>query len=595
MTINEKLKAIRKLLTTNNLNAYVIPSSDPHQSEYPAALWQSRAWISGFTGSMGFVTITQSTAYVWTDSRYFLQCEMETKDSEFELKKQMQQGAPEHIDWLAENLPENSRVGCDSSLFSVGQVRGMQKMFDKKNIQLVTYADLISPIWKDRPTLPKAEIFEHDIEFAGKTRATKLDDIRAKMKAKEADFHLVTTLDDIGWILNLRGTDVSCNPVFVAYLVIGMERCDLFIETSKVPVDIKTALNNDGVIIRPYAMISDFLSQLDENQSITIDSGNINFQLFSLLDRVHVIEGETFSIMMKATKNETEQRLIREVMVKDGVALTKAFMWLEKTLLERTVTEFEIASMLAQYRSDQAHYFGESFNAIIGYNGNGAIIHYRPDPHNSAEIARKGILLLDSGGQYADGTTDITRTISLDGAPTAEQRQNYTAVLRGHIAIAQLKFPEGTKGIQMDTLARQFLWQLGLNFGHGTGHGVGFFMNVHEPPQGIVGVINSRGTTAHTLGMLTSNEPGFYKEGQYGIRIENLVLVVEDQETDFGKFYKFDTVTLFPLDTNLIDLTALTSSERDWLNEYHERVYTYLSPQLNDLESVWLKEKCQKI
>ena len=595
MTINEKLTAIRKLLTTNKLDAYIIPSSDPHQSEYPAALWQSRAWISGFTGSAGYVTITQSTAYVWTDGRYFLQCETETKDSEFELKKQMQQGAPEHIDWLAENLPENSRVGCDSALFSVGQVRTLQKMFDSKNIALVTDADLISPIWKDRPSLPTAEIFEHDVVFAGKSRADKLTDIRAKMKAKGADFHLVTTLDDIGWTLNLRGSDVACNPVFVAYLVIGMERCDLFIESSKVPADIKTALNHDGVIIRPYAMVSDFISQLDESQAITIDSGNINFQLFSLLDRVHVIEGETFSIMMKAVKNETEQRLIREVMVKDGVALTKAFMWLEKTLLERTVQEYEMASMLAQYRSDQAHYFGESFDAIIGYNGNGAIIHYHPDPHHSTEIARKGILLLDSGGQYADGTTDITRTISLDGAPTAEQRQNYTAVLRGHIAIAQLKFPEGTKGIQMDTLARQYLWQLGLNFGHGTGHGVGFFMNVHEPPQGIVGIINARGTTAHKLGMLTSNEPGFYKEGEYGIRIENLVLVVEDQETPFGKFYKFDTVTLFPIDTHLIDLSVLTASELNWINEYHERVYTHLSPFLNELEIVWLEDKCVKI
>ena len=595
MTINEKLAAIRHQMSTQNMDAYIIPSSDPHQSEYPAALWQSRAWISGFTGSMGYLTITKSTAYVWTDSRYFIQCEIETKDSDFELKKQIQQGAPEHIDWLAENLPENSRVGCDSSLFSVGQLRGMQKLFAKKNIQLMTDTDLISPIWKDRPSLPKAEVFEHDIEFAGKSRAEKLADIRTKMKAKDADFHLVTTLDDIGWTLNLRGSDVECNPVFVAYLVIGLERCDLFIESSKVPSDIKMALNNDGVIIRPYDKISSFLSDLDESQTITVDSSNINFKLFSLLDRVHVIEGETFSTIMKAVKNETEQRLIREVMVKDGVALTKAFMWLEKTLLERTVKEYEMASMLAQYRSDQAHYFGESFNAIIGYNGNGAIIHYHPDPHDSADIERKGILLLDSGGQYADGTTDITRTISLDGSPTDEQRQNYTAVLRGHIAIAQLTFPEGTKGIQMDTLARQFLWQLGLNFGHGTGHGVGFFMNVHEPPQGIVGVVNARGTTAHQLGMLTSNEPGFYKEGEYGIRIENLVLVVEDKETEFGKFYKFDTVSLFPIDTNLIDKTALTPSERDWLNDYHERVYTNLSPHLNDLEIKWLKEKCSKI
>jgi Xaa-Pro aminopeptidase len=598
MTINERLAAIRQLMTIQNLDAYIIPTSDPHQSEYPASHWQSRVWISGFTGSMGYVTITQTDALVWTDGRYFLQCEMEIKDSAFELRKQIQQGAPEHVDWLAHTLPENSRVACDGALFSVSQVRGMERIFDKKNIDFITSVDLISPIWADRPTLPTTEIFEHDIVFAGKSRSEKLADIRAKMKAKEADFHLVTTLDDIGWTLNLRGADVDCNPVFVAYLVIGAERCDLFIDPAKVPAAIKTNLNNDGVIVRPYTLIGDFLTQLDESQTIAIDASNANFQLFSLMDRVHVIEGDTFSIMMKALKNETEQRLIRSVMVKDGVALTKAFMWLEKTLLEsRTlgVTEYEVSSMIAQFRSDQPHYFGESFTAIVGYNSNGAIIHYHPDVHNSAIIERKGILLLDSGGQYADGTTDITRTISLDGAPTAEQRQNYTAVLRGHIAIAQLKFPEGTKGIQMDILARQFLWQQGLNYGHGTGHGVGFFMNVHEPPQGIAGAINARGITPHQAGMLTSNEPGFYKEGEYGIRIENLVLAVADKKTAFGQFFRFDTVTLFPIDTQLIDVAALTQSELDWLNDYHARVYSELSPQLDEVEKAWLKEQCKKI
>ncbi len=598
MTINERLAAMRKQMTINNLDAYIVPTSDPHQSEYPAPFWQSRVWIAGFTGSMGYVTITQTDASVWTDGRYFLQCEMETKDSEFGLRKQLMQGAPEHIEWLADNLPKNSRIGCDGSLFSVGQVRGMQRTFAKKEMHLLTNVDLIAPIWEDRPSLPTTEIFEHDVVFAGKSRAQKLADIRAKMAAQNADLHLVTTLDDIGWTLNLRGSDVECNPVFVAYLVIGMERCDLFIDPSKVPADIKSKLNDDGIIIRPYALVNDFATQLTEKQTIIVDGSNINFQLFSLLKNAKVIEGETFSIMMKAVKNATEQQLIREVMVKDGVALTHAFMWLEKTLLEPRVlgvTEYEMASMIAQFRSDQPHYFGESFNAIIGYNSNGAIIHYHPDPHNSAIIERKGILLLDSGGQYADGTTDITRTISLDGQPTTEQRQHYTAVLRGHIAIAQLRFPEGTKGIQMDILARQFLWQQGLNYGHGTGHGVGFFMNVHEPPQGIAPAVNARGTTAHQAGMFTSNEPGFYKEGAYGIRIENLVLCVEDVKTDFGQFYKFDTVTLFPIDTQLIDVKALSNSERDWLNAYHKQVYEKLSPHLEDDAKVWMWKKCQAI
>lgn len=595
MTINERLAELRKLMTINNLDAYIVPTSDPHQSEYPAPFWKSRVWISGFTGSAGYAVITRKTAEVWTDGRYFLQCEQETQGSDFKLHKQINQGAPEHVDWLADNLTKNSRIGCDASLFSVGQMRGMKRVFDKKNMHLVTDADMISPIWTDRPPLPQTPIFEHDLAFAGKSRGEKLANIRAKMKAQSADFHLVTTLDDIGWTLNLRGSDVDCNPVFVAYLVIGLERCDLFIDAAKVPADIKLNLNDDGIIIRPYSMINDFATQLNENQTIIVDGSNINFQLYSLLKRAKVIEGETFSIMMKAVKNETEQRLIHDVMVKDGVALTHAFMWLEKTLKERTVTEYEMSSMIAQFRSEQPHYFGESFDAIIGYNSNGAIIHYRPDVDNSAVIERKGILLLDSGGQYADGTTDITRTISLDGQPTDEQRRNYTAVLRGHIGIAQLKFPEGTKGIQMDILARQFLWQYGLNYGHGTGHGVGFFMNVHEPPQGIAPGINMRGTTAHQAGMLTSNEPGFYKEGEYGIRIENLVLCVAAEKTDFGQFYSFDTVTLFPIDKQLVAVDLLTKSERDWLNAYHVRVYEKLSQHLNDAEKTWLKEKCREI
>lgn len=593
MTINERLAELRKIMAINKIDAYIIPSSDPHQSEYPAPFWKSRVWIAGFTGSMGYVVVTRKTAEVWTDGRYFLQCEMETKDSDFKLHKQINQGAPEHVDWLADNLPENSTVGCDGSLFSVGQVRSMKRVFDKKNIHLISNVDLIAPIWADRPPLPTTPIFEHEVAFAGKSRLEKLADIRAKMKSENADFHLVTTLDDIGWTLNLRGSDVDCNPVFVAYLVIGIERCDLFIDGAKVPADIKMRLNDDGIIIRSYDLINDFVAQLNENQSIIVDGSNINFQLFNLLKRAKIIEGETFSMMMKAVKNETEQQLIRDVMVKDGVALTRAFMWLENTLLEKTVTEYEMASMIAQFRSDQPHYFGESFDAIIGYNANGAIIHYHPDAHNSAVIERKGILLLDSGGQYADGTTDITRTISLDGQPTAQQCHHYTAVLRGHIAVAQLKFPEGTKGLQMDILARQFLWQHGLNYGHGTGHGVGFFMNVHEPPQGIVAVINARGTTPHKLGMLTSNEPGFYKEGEYGIRIENLLLCVEAEKTDFGQFYSFETVTLFPIDTQLVVLDLLTTSERNWLNNYHARVYEKLSPQLNEAEKAWLKEKCQ--
>jgi Xaa-Pro aminopeptidase len=414
------------------------------------------------------------------------------------------------------------------------------------------------------------------------------------MKEKGADFHLVSTLDDIGWTLNLRGSDVDCNPVFIAYLVIAKDKCYLFIEPSQVPDDLKAQLNQENIFIKNYDTIADFLSQLTEKQSIAIDTSNLNFDLFNTIKKANVVEIETFSVLMKAMKNKTEMKYIREVMVKDGVALVKAFRWLEETLAQRAVSEYETASMIAQFRSDQPNYYGESFSAIIGYQSNGAINHYHPMPDNSAMIQREGMLLLDSGGQYLDGTTDITRTIALS-TPTAEQKRNFTLVLKGHIGIAMLKFPAGTKGVQMDILARMHLWQYGLNFGHGTGHGVGFFMNVHEPPQGIVPGLNARGTTPHALGMLTSNEPGFYKDGEYGIRIENLVLCVEAEKTDFAQFYKFETVTLFPIDTTLIDTSLLTRSEKVWFNAYHKRVNQKLSPYLNDAEKAWLKEKCQKI
>jgi Xaa-Pro aminopeptidase len=595
MTINEKLAALRQQMHIHNIDAYVIPSSDPHQSEYVADRFKLRAWVSGFTGSAGVVVVTAKHAGVWTDSRYYTQCEGQLSGSAFELHKQVVQGAPEHIDWLADTMPKGSQIGCDSQLFSVGQIRLMQGKFEKKGLKLTTNADLIAPIWKDRPALPNAAIFEHEAHFTGKTRGEKLADIRREMAKHGANYHLVTTLDDIGWTLNLRGSDVECNPVFIAYLVIGLDTCSLFVDRSKITETLKNTLNTEGVFIHRYEAIDDYLAKLTAKDKIVVDDANANFTLFSSTKSAKIVEEATFSIMMKAIKNPTEQDFIRKVMVKDGVALTKAFMWLERTLDKKTVTEYEVASMIAQYRSDQPNYYGESFDAIIGYKENGAIMHYKPEVEGSATIEKSGMLLLDSGGQYADGTTDITRTISLDGKPSATQKRDFTLVLKGHIGLAMLKFPEGTKGMQMDILARQHLWQFGLNFGHGTGHGVGFFMNVHEPPQGFVTGWNARGKTEHVAGMLTSNEPGFYKVGKYGIRIENLVLVVEAEETEFGKFFAFETVTLFPMDVHLIDAALMSKVEIQWFNKYQKRVYKSLKPHLNKAEKAWLKEKCAKI
>ena len=596
MTVNEKIFALRQQMLKEGFDAYIMPSSDPHQSEYVADHFKSRQWLSGFMGSMGYLVVTQQHAGVWTDSRYFLQCETEIHGTDFVMHKQGIQGAPEHIDWLVQTLAPNSRVGCDGTLFAIGQVRAMQKTFSAKNIFLNTDIDAINAIWLDRPTLPTAPIFEHELVFAGKTRTEKLEDIRHKMRENGATLHLVTTIDDIGWTLNLRGSDVDCNPVFLSYLVIGLERCELFVNVSKLPETLKNTLNTEGVIVHAYEGIEAFLSKLKATDCIAVDGSNINYKLYSTIKQAKIIEIETFSIIMKAIKNETEQAWIRQVMVKDGVALLKAFRWLSKKLsLNETVTEYEFSAMIAQFRSDQAHYFGESFDAIVGYNGNGAIIHYKPAVKTSAVIEPNGILLVDSGGQYADGTTDITRTISLDGKPKQEIIDDFTAVLKGHIAIAELIFPQGTKGIQMDILARMYLWKASLNYGHGTGHGVGFFMNVHEPPQGIAPALNSRGTTPHQLGMLTSNEPGMYREGSYGIRIENLILVVPHNTNTYGTFYKFETVTLFPLDRSLINKKMLTKSEITWINDYHQRVFSSLEPHLDTAEKTWLKQECKKI
>lgn len=596
MSVNKHLKDLQNVMYAQGYDAYIIPSSDPHQSEYVAEYWRGRAWISGFTGSMGYVAITASHAGVWTDSRYFLQCEMELQGTNFAMHKQGVQGAPEHIDWLCQNLPLGSRVACDGSLFSVEQVWQMQRKFEVAGMHFVTDADLLSAVWHDRPALPSAPIFEHDVQYAGRSRTEKIDAIRQKMREHKAAWHLVTTLDDIGWTLNLRGSDVACNPVFVAYLIIGLEKSYLFTDISKISTELKHRLNDDAIFVKPYDAVADFMALLPNSEYVVVDTANANFALYNTMNKAQIVEAQTFSILMKAIKNSVEIKHIRSVMEKDGVALVRAFRWLEKILPERTVTEHEFAMKLAECRSEMPLYYGESFDAIIGYEGNGAIVHYHPSPTGSANIrAGKGILLVDSGGQYHDGTTDITRTVAL-GEPDEDTRRICTLVLKGHIALAIAQFPAGTRGIQLDILARQYLWQVGLNYGHGTGHGVGFFMNVHEPPQGFAPGLSARGTTPQMIGMYSSNEPGFYREGVFGYRVENLVLCTEaDTPQEFGQFLKFETVTLFPIDTKLVDADLLTRDERKWLNAYHREVYARLSTHLNADEKAWLRAKCERI
>lgn len=595
MTTNEKIDALRHEMASCGLDAYIVPSSDPHQSEYVAEHWKTRQWLSGFTGSAGVLIVTRHHAGLWTDSRYFLQAEQQLAGTTITLHKQQVPHAPEHVTWLADHLPEGSTVGVNGDLFSVLQIRYLEKHLAPKSIEINVDLELVGDIWPDRPPLPGNPVFEHSIGYAGLARKEKLTAIREQMRAKGADFHLVTTLDDIAWTLNLRGSDVDYNPVFISYLLIGHNRSYLFIHPEKVPADLRAGLQEDGVELLRYAMVEEFLEELPNETRVWIDNRTTSIRLFNAVDGEQLFTGANIPRQLKAVKNETEIGHIRKTMEKDGVALVKLYRWLEAILSSRPVTEYEVARQLEHFRGGQGDYFGESFPAIVGYNANGAIVHYRPLPEKSAEIHADGILLLDSGGQYLDGTTDITRTIAL-GAPTDEQRRVFTLVLKGHIALASIRFPAGTTGAQLDTLARMFLWRDGLNYGHGTGHGVGFFLNVHEPPQGFAtSAATSRGTTAFEPGMLTSNEPGYYKTGEYGIRTENLVLCTNEPETNGERFLHFETLTLFPIDLRLVEVQLLTPEEKQWLNNYHQLVFAKLSPLLSPEEAAWLRQKCQTV
>ncbi len=591
MNTASRLQALRQAMQSSGLTALIIPSQDPHQSEYVAPRWKAREWISGFTGSAGTVVVTMDHAGLWTDSRYFLQAAQELADSEFVLHKQVVPGAPEYIDWLKTTLLEGNEVGIDGALMSVEGNRSLTKAFEGSGIGLLTHLDPVGMAWINRPGLPTAPILEHDVAFAGRSRSQKLADIRSQMTQHEAVGHLLVTLDDIAWTFNLRGSDVDYNPVFYAYALIGLNAATLFVGKGKLSADLIATLAQDGIAVQDYAEIGEVLMQLEGR--LLMDAGQVSLQLVEFLSsECKVVEGASPSTLLKACKNEVELAHTRAAMIKDGVALLRLVRWLEGELASgNSVTEYAVSERLAAFRAQQKFYFGESFPAIAGYAGNGAIVHYRPDANDSAQIKAKGVFLLDSGGQYQDGTTDITRTFAMGTVPDTA-KQAYTMVLKGHIALARAVFPKGTGGYQLDPLARQFLWSLGLNYGHGTGHGVGFFLNVHEGPMGISPAANARSKQAILPGMIISNEPGYYEEGEWGIRIENLVACVEHSITSSGQFYAFETLSLFPIDDRLIVWENLNSFERAWLREYHQKVNEALSPALERDEQEWLRAKC---
>ncbi len=591
MRPQEKIYALRELMRKNEINAWIVPSTDPHQSEYVAECWRAREWLSGFTGSAGIVVVTQEKAGLWTDSRYHIRAAQELAGSGIELFKVGLPGVPTYIEWLTTEIESGGVVGLDGRVFSVAEVERLTKAFADKSITIHSQLDLIGKLWQDRPSIPRHPIYILDEKFSGESRVAKTTRIRDKIKEQGASAHLIASLDDIAWILNIRGGDVSYNPVGICFLMISLDEVRLFIHAEKVPQDVKAALQADGVLIAEYEELHPFLQRLPSNMVVLIDPEKINYMIKEIIEENSQIK-QCSSIPegLKAIKNSTELAGICRAHIRDGVAMVRWLYWLEQQRPLTAHTEITIAEKLAELRSLGEHYQGLSFGTISAYQANGAIGHYAPTPDTTVTLKPEGLLVIDSGGQYLDGTTDITRTISL-GSPDADQKHAFTAVLKAHIRIASTIFPQGTQGGQLEAIAKEPLWQQGYECRHGIGHGIGHFLNVHEGPQRF-----SKGNTVPIeLGMVTSNEPGVYFEGKFGIRIENVVITVPHSTTEFGDFYRFETVSYCPIDINLIEIPLLTTAEKDWLNEYHQTVYEKLAPFLSSEENVWLRVATRKI
>ena len=590
-SIKERIHALRMTFRPNNIKAFIIPSTDPHLSEYVAPYWMSREWISGFTGSAGTAVILMDKAGLSTDSRYFLQAEKELEGSGITLYKEMLPETPSITKFLCQNLKPGESVSIDGKMFSVQQVEQMKEDLAPYQLQVNLFGDPLKNIWKDRPSMPDAPAFIYDVKYAGKSCGEKVAAIRTELKKKGIFALFLSSLDEIAWTLNLRGSDVHCNPVIVSYLLVTQDEVVYFISPEKITQEVNEYLQEQQVSLRKYDEAESFLNSFT-GENILIDPKKTNYAIYSAINPAcKVVRGESPVTLLKAIRNEQEIAGIHHAMQRDGVALVKFLKWLEASVLSGKETELSVDRKLHEFRAAQPLYMGESFDTIAGYKEHGAIVHYSATEESDVTLQSKGFLLLDSGAQYLDGTTDITRTIAL-GELTEEEKTDYTLILKGHIALAMAKFPAGTRGAQLDVLARMPIWSHGMNFLHGTGHGVGHFLSVHEGPQSIR--MNENPIVLQP-GMVTSNEPGVYKAGSHGIRTENLTLVCKDKEGMFGEYFKFETITLCPICKKGIIKEMLTAEEVKWFNDYHQTVYKKLSPSLNEEEKKWLLEATKAI
>lgn len=590
MTVPERLNALRFLMNEKQINAYIVTSSDPHMSEYVPERWTSRQWLSGFNGSAGVVVITDNKAGLWTDSRYFIQAEKQLAGSGIELFKSGTENTPSPYEWLAKELQVDSKVGFDGSCFSVAETKNLKNSLGDLGVHIVNEFDLINDIWDDRPLLPKNTIFDHDIKYSGKTRYAKLTKIRNKMAELDCNYHFVGSLDDIAWIFNLRGSDVQYNPLALAYAIIEKEKATIYLNEDQLPDNLIKSLLEDEIEIADYKRVFLDLEEIPGSANVLLDVNRTNLKVYNSI-YANIINKENPSQLLKSIKNDIEIEGMKNAMKKDGVALTQFYYWFEQNINNSKITEFTVMDKLKEFRSQQEGFKGESFGTICGYNSHGAEPHYHTTNETNVEIKCEGILLIDSGAQYIDGTTDITRTIPL-GDLSNEQKLDYTLVLKGMIQLSMAVFPVGTRGCNIDALARMDLWKNLRNYGHGTGHGVGCFMNVHEGPQSIRQELKDQ---AIIKGMVTSNEPALYRPNQYGIRHENLILCKEAGSSEFGEYLEFDTITLCHFETKGILVDILTAEEKNWLNNYHQKVYDILSSELDEKHKEWLKDKTQAI
>ena len=595
-TIPDRLEQLRQAMKEQSVDVVIIPSSDPHLSEYLPEYWQSRAYFSGFTGSAGVLVVGMDKGSLWVDSRYWEQAEKQLTDSGIEMCKWTGPDGRTYIDWILSYFPAGTVVALDGRLIPVQQGKDLQARLEKNAMSLRTDIDIISTVWTERPELPDGVVFEHTLEYVAISRTEKIEQVREKLKEADVQWSLISSLDDIAWTLNLRGSDIECNPVFISYLLIGPETVELFIAEQKIPEVHQTKLMKEGITIKPYESIQETLSQLPENASLQIDPQRTSYAMVGALrEDIHITESVNPTLLLKSRKAPKELDHIRDVMIDDGAAFCEFQAWFDE-VQERGViiSEVTVSEKIEEYRSKRKDYVSPSFETIAGFGKNAALPHYQATKESFSRIKNNGLLLIDTGGQYFRGTTDMTRVIPV-GIPSRAQREDFTVVLKSVIALSTTHFPRSIPSAMIDAIARKSLWDRGLDFGHGTGHGVGYFLNVHEGPQGISYHGKPIPQTAMEEGMVTSIEPGLYRSGKWGIRIENLSAAVAAEKTEFGDFLKFETLTQCPIDARCMEINLLTQEEKDWINSYHAGVREKLLPRIAPEAKDWLIARTKPI